>query len=220
MYPRLPWACGAGRRARHARARVRGTEEPHTALQSRFSLEELVLAAEDRRHRLVGEDVHDRLGEEPETVSTVRFVRLLERVDRHRVRDDDAREVGLGEPLERARRRRGRASRTPRRRVAPCSRSACAPASSVPPVMITSSPTIAILSRTRPVISVTVDLVVRGPGLVHDREVGLDHLGEPDRELRAARRRARRTTTPSPSGRGRGSAARTAAARSCGRRGS
>ena len=38
---------------------------------------------------------------------------------------------------------------------APCSRSARAPAISVPPVVVTSSPTIATLSRTRPVTSVT-----------------------------------------------------------------
>src|SRR4051794_491023 len=38
---------------------------------------------------------------------------------------------------------------------APCSFSACAPAISVPPVVVMSSPMIAILSRTRPVTSVT-----------------------------------------------------------------
>jgi hypothetical protein len=37
------------------------------------TLEELVLAAEDRRDGVVGEDVHDRLREEAETRRTVRL---------------------------------------------------------------------------------------------------------------------------------------------------
>ena len=44
--------------------------------------------------------------------------------------------------------------------------------------MITSSPMIARLPLTRPAISVTRRDVVRGPRLVHDRELGLDHLRE------------------------------------------
>ena len=55
------------------------------------ALEELVLAAEDRRDGVVGEDVHDRLGEERRDRSTVMLLGLRDRVDRHRVGDDDAR---------------------------------------------------------------------------------------------------------------------------------
>ena len=70
--------------------------------------------------------------------------------------------------------------------LAPCSLSAWAPAISVLPVVVMSSPMIATLSRTRPVTSVTDDDVVRRAGLVHDREVGVDHLGEADGVLGAA----------------------------------
>ena len=62
--------------------------------------------------------------------------------------------------------------------LAPCSSSARTFAIIVPPVMITSSPMIARLPRTRPAISVTDGDVVGRARLVHDRELGLDHLGE------------------------------------------
>ena len=45
---------------------------------------------------------------------------------------------------------------------APCSRSARAPAMSVPPVVVTSSPTMQTRSRTRPVTSVTADCSCAG----------------------------------------------------------
>ena len=70
--------------------------------------------------------------------------------------------------------------------LAPCSPSARTFAIIVPPVMITSSPMIARLPRTRPAISVTDGDVVRRARLVHDRELRLDHLGEALRLLRAA----------------------------------
>ncbi len=61
----------------------------------------------------------------------------------------------LGEPLERVLGEDRRGSRRPRRRSRPAPSAPAAPARSVPPVMITSSPTSATLPRTRPVISVT-----------------------------------------------------------------
>src|SRR4029079_14070318 len=48
-------------------------------------LEELVLAREDRRDRVVGEDVHDRLGQERPDREDVDLVRALDWIDRHRV---------------------------------------------------------------------------------------------------------------------------------------
>ena len=53
--------------------------------------------------------------------------------------------------------------------------------------MITSSPTIAILPRDAAGDLGDRDDVVRRARLVHDREVGLDHLREADGLLRAAR---------------------------------
>src|SRR5215216_4827480 len=51
-------------------------------------LEELVLAAEDRRDGVVGEDVHDRLREEAGHCEDRHVVRLRERVDGDRVGDN------------------------------------------------------------------------------------------------------------------------------------
>ena len=56
----------------------------------RLRLEELVLAAEDRRDGVVGEDIHDRLGEELRDREHGHVRRHLHRVDRHGVGDDDA----------------------------------------------------------------------------------------------------------------------------------
>src|SRR5436305_15344654 len=42
----------------------RGRKNGPAALVEPFSLEELVLAAKDRGHRVVAEDVHDRLGQQ------------------------------------------------------------------------------------------------------------------------------------------------------------
>ena len=73
---------------------------------------------------------------------------------------------------------------TPPSRRAPSAPSR--PRCSVPPVMITSSPTIAILSRTRPVISVTATASCAGRVLCMIANSRLDHLGEADGHLRAA----------------------------------
>ena len=114
-----------------------------------------------------------------DTGSTVSLSGLRERVDRDRVGDDDA--------LDRRRPRRTARGASPQKTpwvaksqtsVAPCSSSARTFAIIVPPVMITSSPMIARLPLTRPAISVTRRDVVGGPRLVHDRELGLDHLRE------------------------------------------
>jgi hypothetical protein len=55
-------------------------------------LKELVLAREDRRDRVVGEDVHDRLGEQGRDRQHDDLLRPADRVDRHRVRDGDLRD--------------------------------------------------------------------------------------------------------------------------------
>src|SRR6185437_15649873 len=59
-------------------------------------LEELVLAREDRRDRVVGEDVHDRLGQERRDREDVDLVRALDWIDRHRVRDRDLGDLARG----------------------------------------------------------------------------------------------------------------------------
>ena len=61
--------------------------------------------------------------------------------------------------------------------------------------------------------------VVRRTRLVHDREVGSDHLREAHRVLRASRIGSDRHDAIADRARGRGSTARTAAAPSCGRPG-
>src|SRR5262249_35555952 len=83
--------------------RRRRSERPVRAPWSpAVKLEELVLAAEDRRDGVVGKDVHDRLGEEAGDRQHGELLGLRERVDRNRVRDDDALDrVGVGEGLER-----------------------------------------------------------------------------------------------------------------------
>src|SRR5665647_306672 len=65
------------------------------------TLEELVLAAEDRRDGVVGEDVHDRLCEQLRDGQHRHVLRHLELVDRHGVGDDDAVDRRVVELLER-----------------------------------------------------------------------------------------------------------------------
>src|SRR6185436_4348877 len=65
------------------------------------ALEELVLAGEDRRDRVVAEDVHDRLGQEGRDRQDVDLVRALDRIDRNCVRDRDLRDLARGQLLER-----------------------------------------------------------------------------------------------------------------------
>jgi hypothetical protein len=62
--------------------------------------EELVLAAEDGGHGIVLEHVHDRLREERPNGEDGHVRGLLDRVDRDRVGDHDAGDIGLPEPLE------------------------------------------------------------------------------------------------------------------------
>jgi hypothetical protein len=66
-----------------------------------FSLEELVLAGEDRRDGVVAEHVHDRLGQEGGDRQDVDLVGALDRVDRNRVCDRDLRDLAGGQLLER-----------------------------------------------------------------------------------------------------------------------
>ena len=110
----------------------------------------------------------------------------MQRVDRDGVGDDDAGEVGLGEPLERVAAKIPCVAKT-QTSFAPCSFSASAPARSVPPVMITSSPTSAILSRTRPVISVTAATSCAGRVLFMIAKSASSISREAHRHLRPAR---------------------------------
>ena len=116
---------------------------------ARETSEELILAAEDAADGLVGEDVHDRLGEQAGDAEHRHVVRLLAGIDRHRVGDDDPADVRLGDLLERlVREERVRDEDVDLgRAVLACS--ACAPAISVPPVIDASSPMIATLALAR-----------------------------------------------------------------------
>ena len=93
------------RRPRRTPRTLGSTKRPNRVVEP-FRLEELVLAGEDRRDRLVREDVADRLGEDPRHGQHLQLGRLLERVDRDRVGDDD---------LARSRCRRASAARRPGR---------------------------------------------------------------------------------------------------------
>src|SRR5437762_2688325 len=66
----------------------------------RDALEELVLAGEDRRDRVVGEDVVDRLGEQLRDREAPDLVGPVELVDRHRVGDGDLRQLARLDLLE------------------------------------------------------------------------------------------------------------------------
>ena len=88
----------AGRRRRPARTPAPG-RGARIGPEER-DLEELVLAAEDRRDGVVGEDVHDRLGEQARDAEDGHVVGAPAEVDRDRVGDDDAVDVGLADLLE------------------------------------------------------------------------------------------------------------------------
>src|SRR5215216_3310160 len=80
------------------RAAPRRSKSPGYA---RF-LEELILALEDRRDRLVGEHVHDRLRQQAGDGEDGQVRRARHRIERDRVRDDHLVDLlGVTETLER-----------------------------------------------------------------------------------------------------------------------
>ena len=152
-------------------------------MRSISPVKELVLSSEDSADRLVGEDVHDRLGEQRRDAEHRHLRGLIARVDRHGVGDHDSldvitlrdrRESVVGE--ERVRdedvdllrtvfhqRLRALDQRAARHR--------------------------GVVADDRPLVTHPprdaghFDLLLRGPHLVDDREARVDHLGETNRLL-------------------------------------
>src|SRR3954452_20313692 len=74
---------------------------------SRRPLEKLVLALEDRRHRVVGEDVVDGLGEDPRDRENPDLLGPGRRIDGNGIADDDLLEHRLVQSLQRGLREHG-----------------------------------------------------------------------------------------------------------------